>query len=162
MKSMSPIGRTPRRFLAFAFLPLLALAPGGCGTSPARTTGSAVADAGSADALAAGSFGQVVPLVGLTPLLVKIWFGPGVPPSSSCQVTHGTGSLPATAAPPWTTGLTASRLVWMFNDGTGTLLAPPLPRPCPAKIHLPWLTSPVLSNVLGAVAPPSCPKKVLG
>ena len=55
MKSMSPIGRTPRRFLAFAFLPLLALAPGGCGTSPARTTGSAVADAGSADALAAGS-----------------------------------------------------------------------------------------------------------
>src|SRR5450755_1574740 len=104
----------------------------------------------------APSFGQVVPLMGFTALLVKIWFGPGVPPSSSCQVTHGTGSLPATVAPPWITGLTASRLVWMFNDGTGTLLAPPLPRPCPAKIHLPWLTSPVLSNLLAKML--SAPK----
>src|SRR6185436_5127051 len=47
-------------------------------------------------------------------------------PSSSCQATHGTGSAPATAAPPATDGFSASLSVWMLSDGI------PEPRFCPS------------------------------
>src|SRR6188472_3123958 len=57
----------------------------------------------------------------LTPLETKIWSW--LPelltfPSSSCHATHGTGSAPATAAPPATDGFSASLSVLMFSDGT--------------------------------------------
>src|SRR4051794_18468968 len=39
-------------------------------------------------------------------------------PSRSCHATHGTGSLPATAAPPASAGFSAVRSVWMFSEGT--------------------------------------------
>src|SRR3954447_5225583 len=50
----------------------------------------------------------------------KIWFfavSSVVAPSFSCHATHGTGSLPATAAPPTSAGFSAVRSVWMFSDG---------------------------------------------
>src|SRR5437867_672925 len=37
--------------------------------------------------------------------------------SSSYHTTHGTGSAPATAAPPATDGFSAVRSVWMLSDG---------------------------------------------
>src|SRR4051794_3743963 len=52
-------------------------------------------------------------------------------PSISFQATHGTGSLPATVAPPATEGSSASRLVWMFSDGAW----PPALRSWPSGIH---------------------------
>ena len=36
----------------------------------------------------------------------------------SYHATHGTGSLPATVAPPATEGFSAVRFVLMFSDGT--------------------------------------------
>src|SRR5262249_21109501 len=48
-----------------------------------------------------------------------------VAPSFSSHATHGTGSFPATAAPPATEGFSAVRSVWMFREGR----APP--RSCP-------------------------------
>src|SRR5450755_650903 len=65
----------------------------------------------------------------------------------SCQVIQGAGLVRSTAEPPATEGFSASWLVWMFSDGTGTL-PPPAPRLCPAKIHLFWFASPVLSKRL--------------
>src|SRR5262249_10633550 len=65
----------------------------------------------------------------------------------SCHVTHGPGLVGSTAEPPATDGFSASWSVWMFSDGTGGP-DPPLPRPWPAKIHFPWLASPVLSKRL--------------
>src|SRR5207248_3499353 len=59
----------------------------------------------------------------------------------------GPGLFGSTAEPPATEGFSAFLLVWMFRDGTGTV-PPPRPRSCPAKIHLPWLASPLLSNRL--------------
>src|SRR5262245_15548400 len=56
----------------------------------------------------------------LTPLETKIWSwlpDPLTLPSSSSQATHGTGSAPATAAPPATDGFSASLSVLMFSDG---------------------------------------------
>src|SRR5262249_4256524 len=47
-------------------------------------------------------------------------------PSFSSQVIHGTGSLPATTAPPATEGGSAVRRVWMLRDGRWTG-----PRPWP-------------------------------
>src|SRR6266516_8185076 len=38
-------------------------------------------------------------------------------PSFSSHTTHGTGSAPATAAPPATDGFSAVRSVWMLSDG---------------------------------------------
>src|SRR5439155_62784 len=38
--------------------------------------------------------------------------------SFSSQTIHGTGSFPATVAPPATDGFSAVRLVWMFSEGT--------------------------------------------
>src|SRR5436309_3674981 len=38
-------------------------------------------------------------------------------PSFSSHATHGTGSAPATAAPPATDGFSAVRSVWMLSDG---------------------------------------------
>src|SRR4051794_25303966 len=46
------------------------------------------------------------------------WSSLTLEPSSSCQATHGTGSLPATAAPPTTAGFSASRSVLMLSEGT--------------------------------------------
>src|SRR3954449_4931141 len=57
----------------------------------------------------------------LMPRDAKIWFFAAssvAAPSFSCQATHGTGSLPATAAPPASAGFSAVRSVWMFSDGT--------------------------------------------
>ena len=57
----------------------------------------------------------------LIPREAKIWFlaaSSVAAPSFSCQATHGTGSLPATAAPPTSAGFSAVRSVWMFSDGT--------------------------------------------
>src|SRR6188472_1394353 len=57
----------------------------------------------------------------LTPLETKIWSWlpePATLPSSSSHATHGTGSAPATAAPPATDGFSASLSVLMFRDGT--------------------------------------------
>src|SRR5439155_8905390 len=48
-----------------------------------------------------------------------------VAPSFSSHVTHGTGSFPATVAPPATEGFSAVRSVWMLREGN------PLPRSCP-------------------------------
>ena len=65
----------------------------------------------------------------LTPLETKIWSwlpDPLTLPSSSSQATHGTGSLPATAAPPATEGFSASLSVLMFSDGM------PAPRSWPS------------------------------
>ena len=65
----------------------------------------------------------------LTPLETKIWSwlpDPLTLPSSSSQATHGTGSLPATAAPPATEGFSASLSVLMFSDGM------PVPRSWPS------------------------------
>src|SRR5262249_35557365 len=39
-------------------------------------------------------------------------------PSFSSQTIHGTGSAPATVAPPAAEGFSAVRLVWMLSDGT--------------------------------------------
>src|SRR5438874_12017793 len=36
----------------------------------------------------------------------------------------------------------------MLSDGTGTLLAPPLPRPWPANTHLFWVASKRLAKML--------------
>src|SRR3954451_4905635 len=68
------------------------------------------------------------------PRETKIWSVAVVslPPSFSCQATHGTGSLPAVAAPPARAGFSASWLVWMFSDGTLLLGA----RSCPSGIHV--------------------------
>src|SRR5919204_1368892 len=76
-----------------------------------------------------GAFGVAC----LTPLETKIWSW--LPelltlPSSSCHATHGTGSAPATAAPPATDGFSASLSVLMFSEGT------PDPRSCPSGCHL--------------------------
>ena len=65
----------------------------------------------------------------------------------SCQLTQGPGFVGSTAEPPATDGFSASRLGWMLSDGTGTV-PPPVPRLWPAKIHLPWFASPVLSKRL--------------
>src|SRR3954451_4202874 len=57
----------------------------------------------------------------LIPREAKIWYlaaASVVAPSFSCHATHGTGSLPATAAPPASAGFSAVRSVWMFSDGT--------------------------------------------
>src|SRR3954471_300564 len=57
----------------------------------------------------------------LIPREAKIWFlaaASVAAPSFSCHATHGTGSLPATAAPPTSAGFSAVRSVWMFSDGT--------------------------------------------
>src|SRR4051794_36696485 len=57
----------------------------------------------------------------LMPREAKIWFlaaSSVAAPSFSCQATHGTGSLPATAAPPTSAGFSAVRSVWMFSEGT--------------------------------------------
>ena len=76
-----------------------------------------------------------VPLPGVTPAQVaapemprdtKIWnlAAPSVvAPSCSRHTTHGSGLLPATAAPPATEGSSAVRFVWMFSDGTCALPA---------------------------------------
>src|SRR3989441_10716396 len=48
-------------------------------------------------------------------------------PSFSSHVTHGTGSAPATAAPPATDGFSALRSGWMLSDGRW----PPPERSCP-------------------------------
>src|SRR4051794_36699945 len=64
----------------------------------------------------------------------KIWLGEwslSAPPSRSCHATHGTGALPATAAPPTTAGFSASRSTWMFSDGILLLGA----RSWPSGIH---------------------------
>src|SRR3954452_4390987 len=56
----------------------------------------------------------------LIPREAKIWYlaaASVVAPSFSCHATHGTGSLPATAAPPTSAGFSAVRSVWMFSDG---------------------------------------------
>src|SRR3954468_15591882 len=59
-----------------------------------------------------------LPQVGsLTPLETKIW-SLSVVPSISFQATHGTGALPATAAPPAREGSSALLFVWMFTEGT--------------------------------------------
>ena len=75
-----------------------------------------------------GAFGAAC----LTPLETKIWSW--LPelltlPSCSSHATHGTGSAPATAAPPATDGFSASLSVLMFSDGT------PDPRSCPSGCH---------------------------
>ena len=49
---------------------------------------------------------------------------PGAFAPISCQVTHGPGAAGLTAEPPATAGFSASSLVWMFSDGTGTAPAP--------------------------------------
>ena len=57
----------------------------------------------------------------LMPRETKIWCSAAsslAPPSFSCQATHGTGSLPATAAPPTSAGFSAVRSGWMFSEGT--------------------------------------------
>src|SRR4051794_34824598 len=57
----------------------------------------------------------------LIPREAKIWFlaaASVAAPSFSCHATHGTGSLPATAAPPTSAGFSAVRSVWMFSDAT--------------------------------------------
>src|SRR3954451_19725078 len=69
----------------------------------------------------------------LTPLETKIWSWLPEPltlPSSSSHATHGTGSAPATAAPPGTDGVSASLSVLMFSDGTAE------PRSWPSGCHL--------------------------
>jgi hypothetical protein len=56
-----------------------------------------------------------------TPFDTKIWLGEAssvAPPSCSSQMIQGTGSLPATVAPPATEGSSAVRFVWMLSDGT--------------------------------------------
>src|SRR4051794_11183092 len=68
----------------------------------------------------------------LTPLETKIWSwlpDPLTLPPCSCHATHGTGSAPATAAPPATDGFSASLSVLMFSDGT------PDPRSWPSGCH---------------------------
>src|SRR4051812_33896529 len=68
----------------------------------------------------------------LTPLETKIWSWlpeSATLPSSSSHATHGTGSAPATAAPPATDGFSASLSVWMFSDGTAE------PRSWPSGCH---------------------------
>ena len=68
----------------------------------------------------------------LTPLETKIWScspEPATLPSSSSHATHGTGSAPATAAPPATDGFSASLPVWMLSDGM------PAPRSWPSGCH---------------------------
>ena len=75
-----------------------------------------------------GAFGAAC----LTPLETKIWSWLPEPltlPSCSSHATHGTGSAPATAAPPATDGFSASLSVLMFSDGT------PDPRSCPSGCH---------------------------
>ncbi len=52
-------------------------------------------------------------------------------PSFSSHVTHGTGSLPATAAPPATDGFSAVRSVWTLSDGS----TPPAKRLWPDGSH---------------------------
>src|SRR5262249_53677454 len=63
-----------------------------------------------------------VPAAGcFTPFDTKICRGESAsvsPPSFSSHTIHGTGSLPATVAPPATEGFSAVRLVWMLRDGT--------------------------------------------
>src|SRR5262249_50985477 len=59
----------------------------------------------------------------------------------SCQVTHGPGLVGSTAEPPATDGFSAFRLVSMLSEGTGGPSSLPLPRPWPAKIHLPLALS---------------------
>src|SRR5690349_17535333 len=76
-----------------------------------------------------GAFGAAC----LTPLETKIWSWlpePATLPSCSCHATHGTGSAPATAAPPATDGFSASLSVLMFSDGT------PAPRSWPSGCHV--------------------------
>src|SRR3989475_1023887 len=48
-------------------------------------------------------------------------------PSFSSHVTHGTGSAPATAAPPATDGFSAVRRTWMLSEG----MWPPAVWSCP-------------------------------
>ena len=79
-------------------------------------------------------------------LSTKIWSWPLLF-DVSCQVTHGPGLVGSAVEPPATEGFSASWFVWMFSDGTSVPL-PPLPRLWPAKIHLPWFASPVLSKRL--------------
>ena len=67
----------------------------------------------------------------MTPLETKIWSWSLAAPSTSCQAIHGTGALPATVAPPASDGFSASRLVWMFTDGT----LKPAERSWPSGIH---------------------------
>src|SRR5581483_6181488 len=63
-----------------------------------------------------------VPAAGcFTPFATKIWRGENssaMEPSFSSQTIHGTGSAPATVAPPATDGFSAVRFVWMFSEGT--------------------------------------------
>src|SRR5439155_8914552 len=47
------------------------------------------------------------------------------------QMIHGTGSFPATVAPPATEGFSAVRFVWMLRDGT----CAPSVRSCPDGSH---------------------------
>ena len=51
--------------------------------------------------------------------------------SVSCQATHGPGLVGSTAEPPATDGFSASWLVWMFSDGTGTV-------PPPGPVYVLW------------------------
>jgi hypothetical protein len=87
----------------------------------------------------------------------KIWSGWIAPTSCvdvSCHVIQGPGFVGSGAAagvpalPPATDGFSASWAVWMLSEGTGTLLAPPLPRPCPANTHLFWVASNRLAKTL--------------
>ena len=73
--------------------------------------------------------------------------------SPSCQVTHGPGLVgrPPIHQPP--TG--SRRSGWCGCSATGRAPAPPLPRPWPAKIHLPWcvaVVEPAGEDVVGAEA----------
>src|SRR4029077_3245375 len=52
-------------------------------------------------------------------------------PSCSFHTTHGTGSFPATVAPPATDGSSAVRSVWMLSDG----IRPPAVRSWPEGSH---------------------------
>ena len=70
------------------------------------------------------------------------------PPSFSCQATHGTGSLPATAAPPTSAGFSAVRSVGMFSAGTEW----PGARSWPSAIHLVGAAAKRLAKMF--VAPP--------
>src|SRR5262249_20125512 len=78
---------------------------------------------------------QAAPVIAcLTPFDTKICDGAAssvAPPSFSFHTTHGTGSLPATVAPPATDGSSAVRSVWMLSDG----IRPPAVRSCPERSH---------------------------
>src|SRR4051812_36276992 len=86
----------------------------------------------------------------LTPLETKIWSWLPEPltlPSCSSHATHGTGSAPATAAPPATEGFSASLSVLMFSEGT------PEPRSWPSGCHVLAAAAKRLAKI--CFAPPS-------